>query len=148
MRCHHELWNKDARAVSVHVRQRSGDGLHARFAPVGRRLLLWWIWIWMPSPYIGGLLSRLALLFCSPSLFRVFWLCRLCPLVLCLWSHACSALLLRLLMEACHPGAPGAESQCLIVRCIYSLHCFWLTAHFLPFALSGSCSCPPNVSRR
>ena len=35
-------------------------------------------------------------------------------------------------MEACHLGAPGAESQRLIARCIFSLHCFWLTAHLLP----------------
>ena len=40
-------------------------------------------------------------------------------------------------MEACHLGAPGAESQRLIARCIFSLHCSWLTAHFLPCAPSG-----------
>ena len=33
-------------------------------------------------------------------------------------------------MEACRPGAPGAESQCLIVCRLLSFHCFWLTAHF------------------
>ena len=32
---------------------RFGDGQHARFAPVGQRLLLWWIWIWMPSTCWG-----------------------------------------------------------------------------------------------
>ena len=36
-------------------------------------------------------------------------------------------------MEACHLGAPGAESQRLIDRCIFSLHVF--LAHSAPFAL-------------
>ena len=33
---------------------------------------------WLPSP-CWGLLSRLALLCCPSFLFRVYWLCRLCP---------------------------------------------------------------------
>ena len=43
-------------------------------------------------------------------------------------------------MEACRPGAPGAESQCFIVCRLLSFHCFWLTAHFW-FVLSVV-SCP------
>ena len=89
---------------------------------------------------VGVLLSRLALLCCPLFLFRVYWLCRLRTLVSLSPVARLLCVLLRLLTEACRFGAPGAESQCLIVCRLLSFHCYWLTAHFLPFALSGSCS--------
>ena len=49
------------------------------------------------------------------------------------WSHVCSALLLRLLMEACHLGAPGAESQRFPAPCTCSFLRSWLAAHFCSF---------------
>ena len=86
----------------------------------------------MPSPCWGPAVAP-----GSPLLLPVPVPCLLAlavsaPWSLSPWSHGCSALLLRLLMEACHLGAPAAESQRLIARCIFSLHCFWLTAHFCP----------------
>ena len=113
---------------------RSGDEQRVRFAPAGQRLLLWWTWIWLPSPCWGSTVapgSPLLPCSCSVSIGSAVS----APWYLCLRSPACSALLLRLLMEACRSGAPGAESQCLIV----CRHCLWLTAHILPFALSGLC---------
>ena len=58
-----------------------------KFAPAGRRLLLWRIWTWMPSPCWGSAVAPGSPLL-LPSLFRFFWLCRSCPLVLGLWSPA------------------------------------------------------------
>ena len=56
----------------------------------------------------------------SPLLLLVSVPCLLALPFLPLGSRSlvarCSALLLRLLMEACHPGAPGAESQRLFVH--------------------------------
>ena len=76
----------------------------------------------MPSPCWGPVAapgSSLLLLVSDP-----------CPLALPSlplgsWSLVArrSALLLRLLMEACHPGAPGAESQRLTVHRTLRLHC-------------------------
>ena len=66
------------------------------------------------------------------------------------WSHACSALLLRLLMEACHLGAPGTESQRFL--CSLHLQLSSLLARSAFFALSfwrfvlSAFSCPAVMS--
>ena len=76
----------------------------------------------MPSPCWGPVAapgSSLLLLVSVPCLLAL----PSCPLALGLWSHAVLRFLLRLLMEACHPGAPGAESQRLIVHRTLRLHC-------------------------
>ena len=51
--------------------------------------------------------------------------------------HACSAFLLRLLMEAYHLIAPGAESQRFSARSTCSFHRSWLAAHFCSFYLAA-----------
>ena len=47
LRCKPKAWR-------ITELRRSGDGQHARFAPVGQRLLFWWTWIWLPSPCWGS----------------------------------------------------------------------------------------------
>ena len=84
-----------------------------------------------------GKYVRLACVTLVPA---VFVLCFLSS-----WSLVCSAHLLRLLMEAYHLGAPGAESQRFSARCICSFHCSWLAAHFLPSLSGGLCSRLPHV---
>ena len=57
--------------------------------------------------------------------------------------------LLRLLMEAYHFGAPGAESQRFSARCTCSFHRSWLAAHFCSFSLRLvllASSCPAVMS--
>ena len=56
----------------------------------------------------------------------------------------CSNSHVHRVLNWCDGGAPGAESQCLI----FCRHCFWLTAHILPFALSGLCFRWSHVPRR
>ena len=53
-------------------------------------------------------------------------------------------------MEACHSGAPGAESQRFSARCTCSFHCSWLTSAFFAFSLwrfvLSAASCPAVMS--
>ena len=63
------------------------------------------------------------------------------------WLHACSALLLRLLMGAYHLGAPGAESQRFSARCTCSFHRFWLAAHFCSLSPLAVCALGFLMSR-